>query len=108
MPSMLPYGNINKLNLIQISWSPAQVAANTSAEQTVTVPGVIVGQDFCLESLKPTVQAGLSVAGGRVSAANTVSVLFVNSTAAPITPTASEAYTFLIGRRDGPAIGVMS
>lgn len=108
MPSMLPYGNLNKLNMVQITWSPAQVAANTSAEQTVTVPGVILGQDFCLEALKPTAQAGLSVAGGRVTAANTIAVMFVNSTASPITPTASEAYTFLVGRRDGPAIGVMS
>jgi len=34
--------------------------------------------------------------------------VFVNATAAPIVPTASQVYTFLIARRDGPSIGVMS
>lgn len=108
MPSMIPYGNINKLNLVNVTWSPVSVAANTSVEQTVSVPGVVVGQDLILEALKPTAQAGLSVAGGRVSAAGVVSVLFVNSTAAPIVPTASESYAFCIARRDGPTIGAMS
>lgn len=108
MPSMLPYGNLNKFNLVNVTLSPASVAANTSVEQAFTVPGVIVGQDFALEVLKPTAQAGLSISGARVSAANTISILFVNSTAAPIVPTASESYGFAIVRRDGPAIGVMS
>ena len=108
MPTALPYGNISKLNLVNVTWSPASVAANTSVEQTVSVPGVVANQDFVLEVMKPTAQAGLSIAGARVSAADTVSVLFVNSTAAPIVPTASQSYGFAIARRDGPAIGNMS
>jgi hypothetical protein len=108
MPSALPYGNINKFNLVDVTWSPVSVAANTSAGQTVAVPGVILGQDFCLEFSKPTEQAGLSLGQARVSAANTVTVVFVNSTASPIVPTASETYTFAIARRDGPSNKVMS
>jgi len=108
MPSALPYGNANKLNLVSVVWSPSSVAANTTAEQTVTVPGVVLGQDFVLDVTKPTAQAGLGIAQTRVSAANTVAVVFVNATASPIVPTASETYVFAIVRRDGPASGVMS
>lgn len=108
MPSMIPRGNLNKLCLVDVTWSPASVAANTTAAQTVTVPGVVLGQDFVLDVTKPTEQAGLGIVGLRASANDTVSVVFVNATAAPIVPTASQTYTFVIARRDGPAAGVMS
>jgi hypothetical protein len=108
MPSSLPYGNANKLVLVDVIWSPVSVAANTTAAQNVTVPGVIPGQDFCFDITKPTEQAGLAIGSTRVSAANVVTVVFVNDTAAPIVPTAAERYTFGIMRRDGPATGVMS
>lgn len=108
MPSVIPYGNANKLVLVDVVWSPVSVAANTTAAQTVTVPGVVLGQDFVIDVTKPTEQAGLGIVGLRVSANNTVTVLFSNNTAAPIVPTASQTYTFLIARRDGPATGVMS
>lgn len=70
--------------------SPAQVAANTTAEQTFTVTGLLAGDVVFVN--KPTSQAGLGIAGVRVSAANTIAVTFVNATASPITPTASETY----------------
>lgn len=70
--------------------SPAQVAANTTAEQTFTVTGLAVGDVVFVN--KPTSQAGLGIAGVRVSAANTLAINFVNATASPITPTASEKY----------------
>lgn len=108
MPSALPYGNLNKLNLVTVTWSPVSVAANTTAGQTVTIPGVLLGQDFVLDITKPTEQAGLGIGPMRVSANNVVTVVFINATAAPIVPTAGEVYTFAIGRRDGPAIGNMS
>jgi len=80
-----------------VAWSPAEVAAATSAEQNVTVTGVKVGDVIHVN--KPTAQAGLGVVGARVSAADTVSVTFGNFTAAtPITPTASETYSFLVVR----------
>ena len=108
MPSMIPYGNINKFNLVDVTWSPASVAANTTAGQTVTVPGVVLGQDFAIDVTKPTEQAGLAIGQIRVSANNQITVVFINATAAPIVPTASETYTFGIARRDGPANRVMS
>lgn len=70
--------------------SPASVAANTSAEQTFTVPGLSI-TDFVAVN-KPTSQAGLALGGVRVSARDTLAITFVNVTASPITPTASEVY----------------
>ena len=70
--------------------SPALVAANTTAEQTVTVSGLIVNDVVVVN--KPTAQAGLGIVGARVSAANTLAITFSNNTAAGITPTASEVY----------------
>ena len=83
--------------LFAVGWSPVGVAANTSAEQDLTVTGVKLGDVISVN--KPTAQAGLGVVGARVSAADTVSVTFGNFTAAtPITPTASETYSFLVVR----------
>jgi hypothetical protein len=70
--------------------SPTSVAANTSAEQALTVTGVATGQLVLL--VKPTAQAGLIVGTARVSATNTIQITFGNDTAAVITPTATETY----------------
>lgn len=70
--------------------SPASVAANTTAEQTFTVAGLKVGDVVFVN--KPTSQAGLGIAGVRVSATDTLAINFVNATASPIVPTASEKY----------------
>lgn len=83
--------------------SPAAVAPNTSAEQTFTVSGLIASTPIFVN--KPNAQPGLSIAGARVSAANTLAITFANNTAATITPNASEVYT--IGNFPGttPAAG---
>lgn len=80
----------DRFGLVNFTFDPASVAANTSVEQTVTVPGLKLG-DYIAEVAKPTLTAGLSIAGTRVSAANTLAITFVNSTAAPI-DAASETY----------------
>lgn len=69
------------------------VAANTSAEQTVAAPGLLVG-DF-VSVVKPSFQAGLGVVNARVSAANTLAITFSNLTIGALTPTASEIYLVL-------------
>ena len=68
----------------------AQVNTITTSEQTVTVPGLNVGDVVVVN--KPTHQTGLGIVGARVSAANTLAITFSNPTAAGITPTASEIY----------------
>jgi len=70
--------------------SPSIVAANTVAEQSITVTGVNA-TDLVFVN-KPTTQAGLLVLQPRVSAANTVKLVFGNDTASGITPTTSEIY----------------
>src|SRR6266853_6109818 len=80
-------------NVKLLTISPAIVATITTAEQTFTLNGLAVG-DFVAVS-KPTAQAGLGIAGARVTAANTLGITFVNPTAAGITPTATETYLVL-------------
>lgn len=62
------------------------VASITTAEQSVTINGVL-STDIAIGIQKPTTQA-LGIAGQRVSAANTLYVAWVNPTAGSLTPTA--------------------
>lgn len=78
------------------SITPSTVAANTAAEQAITVTGVLA--DDVVALVKPTTQAGLVVGTARVSAANTVQLTLGNVTAATITPTSTQVYaTIAIG-----------
>lgn len=70
--------------------SPSAVAANTTAEQTFTCTGLTAGSAVVVN--KPTAQAGLGIAGVRVSATDTLAINFSNDTASPITPTTSQTY----------------
>jgi hypothetical protein len=92
-------GNIVKMSVISVTLSPASVAANTTAEQTFTVNGLLAG-DFAAYVNKPTAQAGLGIVGCRVSAANTLAITFSNNTGSSILPTASQVYQILIARKD--------
>lgn len=85
-----PGDTITSIYHLNATLSPAQVAANTTAEQTFTVTGVRVGD--AVHVTKPTSQAGLGIVNVRVSASDTLAITFSNNTAAPITPTASEVY----------------
>ena len=79
--------------------SPVSVAANTSAEQTFTVTGLLTSFDEVFGIVKPTHQAGLLVGNCRVSADNQIAIQFANITASPIVPTASEVYSIYVWRR---------
>lgn len=98
-------GNVQGIGVATVTLSPASVAANTTAEQTFTVPGVNA-TDICIDVTKPTAQAGLGIVGFRVSAANTIAVTFSNNTGSPIVPTASQAYQFVVLRPDSVAAGI--
>jgi hypothetical protein len=93
---MIAFGNIQLDALLSVVLSPVAVAANTTAEQTFTVTGLIVG-DF-VNVVKPTAQAGIGIVNSRVSAANTLAITFANATVGSITPTASEAYVLNVTR----------
>src|SRR6185503_7371585 len=70
--------------------TPASVAANTTAEQTFTVTGLVAGSPVWINK-SASFQAGLGIAGVRVSAADTLAINFVNATGSAITPN-SEKY----------------
>lgn len=99
-------GNVAALGVVSVALSPAQVAANTTAEQTFTVPGLKVG-DY-VDVNKPSAQAGLGIAAVRVSAANTLAITFSNNTGSGITPTAGETYLVQYTRLDSTQSGVIA
>jgi len=99
MSNGITMGNTLGSYIVSTTLSPAEVAANTSAEQTFTVAGLKTG-DF-VEVNKPTAQAGLGIVGTRVSAANTLAITFANFTGTPITPTASQSYIVNVTRPAG-------
>lgn len=101
--SSLGYGNIAFSGLVQLTLSPAIVNANTTSEQTFTLPGLQIGDSVTVS--KPSYQAGLGIVNCRVSAKDTVAIEFMNNTGSGITPTASEVYVFEINRPSVPSGG---
>jgi hypothetical protein len=92
MSTGIRMGNVLGFGVAQVTFNPASVAAATSAEQTITVPGVKT-TDMVFVS-KPSLTAGLGIANARVSAADTVSVTFINATAGAL-DAGSESYTIM-------------
>lgn len=96
-------GNVRGLSVATVTFNPASVAANTTAEQDMTVPGVSVG-DF-VDVRKPTLTAGLGVVNARAKSANVVAVTFSNNTGSPI-DAPSEAYLVMCIKSDAVLPGV--
>ena len=78
------------LTKYQVTASVASVAATTTLETTSTVTGLSVGEVIAVN--KPAAQAGLGIAGYRVSAANTMGINYTNISSGAITPTSTDAY----------------
>jgi len=96
--SQSPFSNGQQLVVLSVGVGTLSgVAANTTAEQTVTVTGLAT-TDVVVGISKPTAQAGLGIVGARASAANTLAINFINATTASITPTASETYSVTVMR----------
>lgn len=100
---MIPEGNTQQLYIMKATLSPSAVSANTTAEQTFTVPGLRLSSDMIGAVSKPTAQAGLGIVGWRVSANDTLAITFSNNTGSSITPTASQVYQIQVCRIDGDA-----
>jgi len=97
-------GNVKGFGVATITFNPAAVSAATSAEQTVTVPGLLVGDMVWVN--KPSATTGVGIVGCRVSAADTLAITFMNATAGSVDP-ASESYSVLWIRPDASASGVV-
>ena len=96
-------GNMYAMGMVDVVFDPASVAANTSAAQTITVAGIDLNDTVFVT--KPTLSAGLSIGGARVSAQDTISVTFVNSTASPI-DAAAETYRVTWFRAESGGLSV--
>ena len=80
----------------QASVAPGTIAANTSAEISVTCNG-LRNTDLCVFATKPTLTAGIDIGNARVSAANTLKITYQNSTSSGIAvPT--EVYNLMFAR----------
>jgi len=82
----LPSSPIRAMARVSQSLTPVSVGAATCAEQNFTVAGLLVG-DF-VDVTPPSITAGVAAATARVSAANTLTVTFVNPTAGALVPAA--------------------
>lgn len=97
-------GNIRGTFAVSVTITPASVAAASAPEQAFTVPGV-QPTDLVIDVTMPSVLAGVTLGGFRVTAANTVGIQFVNPTAGALVPPAG-AYKFTVARIDGPYLGI--
>lgn len=88
-------GNVQKIEVRDVVVDMPSLAANTSEENTFTVPDLRVS-DFVVAS-KGDLDAGVVFGSARVSAANTLAIQCVNATAGAIDP-ASETIKLLVVR----------
>lgn len=93
-------GNIIVASIVDVAWTPAIVATVSSPAQSLTVPGVKIGDSVRVHP--PSYVDGVAITGAIVTAANTVSVKFVNPTAGGVTPAAG-TYSVTVFRREGLA-----
>lgn len=101
-------GNVLAAGVFTININVASVAANISAEQTFTAPGVRPGDVVFVNTPAigtAALNAGLGVTGARVTAADTVGLRFTNSTAGPLDPSAAVDYVLFVVR---PESGVFT
>ena len=94
----------NHMLTLQVQLAPGATTANTTAEQSFTVQGLLADNaalgiegDQILSVTKPTFQAGIAIVGARVIADNTLRITWGNWTATPTQPS-NELYNVNIWR----------
>jgi hypothetical protein len=92
-------GNIATQSVIAVSLTPVEVTTVVAAEQTFTVNGLKAGDIVSGFHLSGAIGTACSATSARVSAANTLAVIFNNPTAGNLTPTAG-TYKFILSRPD--------
>ena len=83
--TLINRGNILYSVLIQVALTPAQTGANTSNEQTFTVPGIQVGDQISAVTFLGANTLLVDIVQGRVTAANTIALNFQNGTGGALT-----------------------
>ena len=95
-------GNIVTQSVVSVSLTPAEVATVVAAEQTFTIAGLKPGDIISGFHLSGAIGTACSATSARVSAADTLAVIFNNPTAGNLTPTAG-TYKFILSRPDSLA-----
>jgi len=102
MPGTLSSGgNIVYAWLIMPMLTPVSVGANTTAEQSFTIPGLQTTDNVSVYSYSAQT-AGIGIANARVSGPNTLQIGFSNSTAGSLTPVAGQYYMCICRPMDWP------
>lgn len=73
---------------VKVTFDPASVAANTTAAQNITVPGVLPGYAYHVSAA--SLEAGVFIASAKCTTAGTLAVTFGNCTAGAIDPASQE------------------
>ncbi len=92
-----PIGNIQKIGVFSINITPASVAAASAPVQTFANTGIGLLPTDSVEVSPSSITAGVGILSAYVSAADTLSVQFVNPTAGALTPPAG-AYVVTVFR----------
>ena len=95
-------GNSHETFYIQPNLTPVSVAANTTAAQTFSVPGLQTTDIVVVLGLNGSQIAGIIIAEADCLTAGVLSIQFGNVTASPVVPTAG-VYTIQVTRLEGPA-----
>ena len=95
-------GNSHETFYIQPSLTPVSVAANTTAVQTFSVPGLQTTDIILVVGYNGNQTAGIWAAEADCLTPNVLTIQFGNSTALAATPLAG-TYTIQIVRLEGPA-----
>ena len=85
-PQIQTNGNVQSTWVLTITITPVATATLTTAEQSFTVPGLLLGDqvsDLSLNSAFPNTL--LSIVNARVSANNTLTIAISNGTAGSLT-----------------------
>lgn len=90
-------GNAASITVITATLTPTAVSTITAPAQTFTVPGLKVGD--LVSVTPPSITAGAAICNARVSAADTLSIQFVNPTVGSVTPAAG-LHQILVIRKD--------
>ena len=81
------------IRVLEFTFDPASIAANTTVEQSTTITGLKT-VDYILRIIKPTLDAGNAVGQGRVSATDTLAITYINASGGAVDP-GSETYTLI-------------
>lgn len=90
------YGPHNPIRVFTVTLEDAaEVVANTTAQETVTVTGIAT-TDILIGASCSVFDAGLCYGNAIITAADTVKIEICNPTAVALTPTADATYTFAV------------